>query len=127
PHHRPRAGGALLRAARSDESRAPVARSRQAHRSAQPPRPDLRLVHRGLRHARPAGREGSAGGAEVVEENGRYVTEVEWCDHAAFAFVRLTLPSCWTPSSKPMPARTSGRRSAPFSRRHLACAISRSL
>ena len=45
-----------------------------------------------------------------------------WRDHAAFAFVRLTLPSCWTPSMKPMPPRTSGRRWAPFSRRHRACA-----
>ena len=42
PRHRPRAGGPLVRAARRDEPRAPVARSGQARRSARPPRPGLR-------------------------------------------------------------------------------------
>jgi hypothetical protein len=41
-------------------------------------------------------------------------------DHAALAFTLLAFPSCWTPSTKTMPARTSGRRCAPSSRRHRA-------
>ncbi len=110
PVNRARAGLTLLRAARGDEPRAPVARSGQARRSARPPRPGLRLVHRRLRHARPDRREGAAGGAAV--EEGR--SGGAWPDHAAFAFVLLTLPSCWTPSMKPMPTRTSGRRCAPL-------------
>ena len=39
----------------------------------------------------------------------------------------LTLPSCWTPSTKPMPSRASGSNCALSSRRHRACAMWRSL
>ena len=45
-------------------------------------------------------------------------------DQAAFAFGLLVFPSCWTLSTKPMPARTSGSRCAPSSRRPRACAMS---
>jgi hypothetical protein len=48
-------------------------------------------------------------------------------DHAALALALLALPSCWMPSTKTTPARTSGSRCAPSRRRHRACAISRSL
>src|SRR5262249_50096261 len=48
-------------------------------------------------------------------------------DYAARAFGLLPFPSCWTPSTKAMPARTRGSRCAPSSRRQRACAMSRSL
>ena len=46
---------------------------------------------------------------------------------AARALARRPLVACCTPSTNVMPARTSGRRCAPSSRRHRACAMSRSL
>src|SRR5262249_55025290 len=48
PRHRPRAGRPLVRAARRDEPRAPVARSGPCGRGACAARADLRDVHRGL-------------------------------------------------------------------------------
>jgi hypothetical protein len=45
---------------RDDEARPPASIAGPRHRSPRPPRPPLRLVHRGLRHARPKGCEGVA-------------------------------------------------------------------
>ena len=58
--NRPRAAGEILGIARRDEPRPAVARSRPAHASPRPPRARLRLVHRGLRHARPQRGQGPA-------------------------------------------------------------------
>jgi hypothetical protein len=44
-------------------------------------------------------------------------SEVRRQDYAALAL--LAFPSCFTPSTKPMPARTSRRREAPSSRQYL--------
>ena len=57
---RARAKCQVVRAARGDESCAAVAEPRQTRRSAPPARRHLRLVHRGLRYARPEEREGAA-------------------------------------------------------------------
>ena len=59
-------GARTVGAARRDEPRPAVARPGQAGRGARPARPRLRLVHRGLRHARPAGGEGAARCAPAV-------------------------------------------------------------
>ncbi len=40
---------------------------------------------------------------------------------------RVAFPACWTPLTKTLPARTSGRKRAPSSRRHRPCAMSKSL
>ena len=54
-------------AARRHQPRPAVARSRQARRGARAARPDLRLVHRGFRHARPEGGEGTARRIDVSQ------------------------------------------------------------
>jgi hypothetical protein len=63
----------------------------------------------------------------TVRGEGGQAVGVSRRNYAALALVLLAFPSGWTPSTKPMPARTSGRRCAPSSRRHRACAMSRSL
>ena len=57
---RPLAEYEAVGAAGGDEPRPPVARPGDTRRSVRSPRPGLRLVHRGLRSARPAEREGAA-------------------------------------------------------------------
>jgi hypothetical protein len=47
-------------------------------------------------------------------------------DHAAFAFALMVVPSCGTPSTKTMRARTSGKSCAESSRRYRAFAMSSS-
>ena len=54
------AGGQVVRAARRDRPRPPVAGPGEACGSARPARPGPRLVHRRVRHAGPAGCEGIA-------------------------------------------------------------------
>ena len=63
PGHCPSATGQSLGAARGDEPGAPVAAAGQTGRSRRTAGADLRLVHGGLGHGRPAGRQDSAGGA----------------------------------------------------------------
>ena len=63
---RPEPGRASVGAARRDQPRAAVARSGQARRGPRPARAGLRLVHRGLRHRRPEGRQGAARRAGVA-------------------------------------------------------------
>ncbi len=58
--NRARSGSEVLRVARRDQPRPLVARPGQTHRSAQPSRHHLQLVHRRLRHRRPDGCEGAA-------------------------------------------------------------------
>ena len=58
--NRPGSTSQIARAPRRDQPCAALGRAGRAAEGARPPRPDLRLVHRGLRHRRPQGRQGSA-------------------------------------------------------------------
>ena len=55
-------GGVIIGIAACSEPRTPLARPGQGVASARTARASLRLVHRGVRHARPEGGEGAAGG-----------------------------------------------------------------
>ena len=59
---RPPTTSQILGTPRRHEPRTPLARPGQGERSARTARSGLRLVHRGLRHARSEGSEGAAGG-----------------------------------------------------------------
>src|SRR5439155_8976968 len=64
-HRGPPPRGEGLRATRWDALRALPSRPRPHRRGARAPRTDLRLLHRGLRHARPHRGEGAARGARL--------------------------------------------------------------
>ena len=49
------------------QPRLPVARPRQVHGSSRPPRAGVWIVHRRLRHASPAGRQGAARPAGLMQ------------------------------------------------------------
>ena len=66
PGRGPAAGGQVLRAARGDEPRPALARPGSPGRGPRSARSRLRLVHRGLRHGGPAGREDAARRAPVA-------------------------------------------------------------
>jgi len=66
--------------------------------------------------------------AGVAAQAGIGAEVVAWCSQATFVpFVLLRFGVCCTPSTKRMPARTSGNRCAPSSRRHRPCAMSSNL
>ena len=59
----------ILGAARRDEPRTPLARPGQGAASARTAGSGLRVVHRGVRHARSEGGEGAARGTGVIEDD----------------------------------------------------------
>ncbi len=66
PRNQPSTGREIAGTARSDQPRPAVARPGQACPGPRPARAGLRLVHRGLRHRRPEGRQGAARRAALM-------------------------------------------------------------
>jgi hypothetical protein len=56
--------GEILGAARDDQPRVATREAEHARRGARDAREQLQLIHRGFRHRRPEGRQGSVGGVE---------------------------------------------------------------